>query len=354
MRLASYNVENLFERPAIMNLPEWQDGKDVLAAYAKLTTLLESATYTGAIKEQILDIADELGIKKQGKSKYVELKEIRQKLFRRPAGKPVEVAVSGRNEWVGWIELVKDTISAGQVANTARVIKDVNADIIGIVEAEHRTGLLGFNAQALRNVQGSPYEHVMLIDGNDERGIDVGLMTRTNYPIDHVRSHVDDRDGNSRIFSRDCPEYCVSLPNGKNLWILLNHLKSKGYGSAAANDARRKKQAQRVRQIYDGLIAKGEKLAAVIGDMNDTPESDPLSPLLGNGSTLRDIFTWPSFNDGGRPGTHGNCTKSAKLDYILLSPDIFSKVQDAGVLLVQHRFCNFDLALSALSIAAKQ
>ena len=331
MKLASYNVENLFERPAIMNLADWDDGKEILGKHAELTRLLESEAYTGAVKEDILDLADELGIKKSGKSKYVELKEVRGKLFRRPAGKPVEVVQAGRAGWVGWAELVKEPMKERQVANTARVIKDVGADIIGIVEAEHRTGLQAFNDQAIRNVGGKPYDHVMLIDGNDERGIDVGLMTRKQYPIDHLRSHVDDRDGNSRIFSRDCPEYCVRLPAGGRLWVLVNHFKSKGFGAAAASNARRKKQAQRVREIYDGLIARGETLVAVIGDMNDVPDSDPLAPLLQNGSTLKDIFTSSKFDDGGRPGTHGNCTASAKLDYILLSPALFSNIDKAGV-----------------------
>lgn len=331
MRLASYNVENLFERPAIMNLPSWDDGRDILNHYAKLTKLLESETYTGSIREQILDTAEELGIKNKPKSRYVELKEVRRKLFRRPQGKPVEVAVSGRGGWVGWVELVKARVTEAQVANTARVIKDVNAHVIGIVEAEHRTGLQSFNEQAIKSVGGKRYEHVMLIDGNDDRGIDVALMTRSAYPIERMRSHVDDRDGASRIFSRDCPEYCLALPNGTNLWILVNHLKSKGYGSTASSNARRKRQAQRVREVYDGLAASGEKLIAVLGDMNDTPDSDPLTPLTQNGSTLKDIFAWPQFDDGGRPGTHGNCAASAKLDYILLSPDLFGAITAAGV-----------------------
>lgn len=331
MRLASYNVENLFERPAIMNLPSWDDGREILNHYARLTKLLESETYSASIKEQILDTAEELGIKSKPKSKYVELKEIRQKLFRRPHGKPVEVAAQGRGHWIGWVELVKDRVLEAQVANTARVIKDVGADVIGIVEAEHRTGLQSFNEQAIKSAGGAPYEHVMLIDGNDDRGIDVALMTRAAYPIDHMRSHVDDRDGASRIFSRDCPEYCMALGSGAKLWILVNHLKSKGYGSTASSNARRKKQAQRVRELYDGLIARGEKLVAVLGDMNDTPDSDPLSPLVQDGSTLKDIFEWPQFDNGGRPGTHGNCTASAKLDYILLSPELFAAIEGAGV-----------------------
>jgi hypothetical protein len=43
------------------------------------------------------------------------------------------------------------------------------------------------------------------IEGNDDRGIDVGLMS--GFPVGTMRSHVDDLRNNSRIFSRDCPEY---------------------------------------------------------------------------------------------------------------------------------------------------
>ena len=38
------------------------------------------------------------------------------------------------------------------------------------------------------------YRHVMLVDGNDLRGIDVGLLTTARRPIVNVESHVDDRD----------------------------------------------------------------------------------------------------------------------------------------------------------------
>ncbi len=37
------------------------------------------------------------------------------------------------------------------------------------------------------------------------------------------------------------------------------------------------------------------------------------------------------FAHGGRPGTHGNCTASSKIDYILLSADLFVRIRSAGV-----------------------
>ena len=72
-------------------------------------------------------------------------------------------------------------------------------------------------------------------------------------------------------------------------------------------------------------------LIAVVGDFNDTPDSDPLKPLLKNGSDLKDIFDHPNFHGDSRPGTFGNGAASEKIDYILLSPALFAKVTGGGV-----------------------
>jgi hypothetical protein len=53
-----------------------------------------------------------------------------------------------------------------------------------VVEAEGRMALKQFSDQVLAEVGGRPYERVMVIDGNDDRGIDVALMTRAGYEID--------------------------------------------------------------------------------------------------------------------------------------------------------------------------
>ena len=42
MLIATFNVENLFERPSIMNLDDLEPGKKVLADYARLNDLISS------------------------------------------------------------------------------------------------------------------------------------------------------------------------------------------------------------------------------------------------------------------------------------------------------------------------
>ena len=64
---------------------------------------------------------------------------------------------------------------------------------------------------------------------------------------------------------------------------------------------------------------------------NDTPASDPLSPLLGPGSDLKDVSQHPAFQGDGRPGTYANGTASNKIDYVMLSPELFAATTKGGV-----------------------
>jgi endonuclease/exonuclease/phosphatase family metal-dependent hydrolase len=331
MRLASFNVENMFDRAKAMNQESWAEGRPALAAHAELNRLFNKATYTAADKARILDLLEAQGLLKQDEGTFLILRRIRGKLVHRPKNGAVTVEATGRASWVGWVDLKTEHVKVKATENCARVIKEVNADVLGVIEAEDRITLNRFNTQLLPAVGGTPYPHVMLIDGNDDRGIDVGIMTRSTYPILSIRSHIHDRDADGIIFSRDCAEYEIGLPSGDSLFVLINHFKSKGYGAQAANDAKRLRQARRVREIVDTHLAAGHKNIVVIGDLNDTPDRAPLAPLLAGSSPLKDIAQFAGIQDGGRPGTHGNCTASSKIDYILLSPNVFQKLTAAGI-----------------------
>jgi endonuclease/exonuclease/phosphatase family metal-dependent hydrolase len=217
--------------------------------------------------------------------------------------------------------------------NTGRVIRDVDADIIAVIEAEHRIALKQFSDYVLAKVGGKSYPHVMLIDGNDDRGIDVGLMTKAGYTIGNMRSHIHDLAENGQpVFSRDCPEYCVETPNGEQIWILPNHFKSKFGGNDAASRNKRKAQAKRTAEIYERLMAEGHNNIIVLGDLNDTPDSDPLQPLLA-GTNLKDISAHPTFDTGefAGKGTFGLGNDQDKIDYLLLSPALFNRITACGL-----------------------
>ncbi|HTE14931.1 MAG TPA: endonuclease/exonuclease/phosphatase family protein, partial [Burkholderiales bacterium] len=227
MRLASFNVENMFDRAKALNGTTWADGKPALEAHQKLNALINKRSYSATDKTRMLALLKTHGLLKTDDGPLLILRKLRGKFLNRPRNGPVTVAAAGRSNWIGWIELKTEPVKEVVTENIARVIGAVNADILGVVEAEDRTTLKLFNRNILAGAVGTAYSHVMLIDGNDERGIDVGIMTKSGYPIVSMRSHVDAMNNDAAIFSRDCAEYEIQLPGGQRLWLMVNHLKSK-------------------------------------------------------------------------------------------------------------------------------
>jgi endonuclease/exonuclease/phosphatase family metal-dependent hydrolase len=332
MRFATYNVENLFQRARALNLETWDDGKEVLEHHATLNGILNKPKYSAADKKRIVALMEKLGIaKKDDGGSFVVLRQNRGKLIKRPTAGGIEVVANGRGDWVGWLDLKVEEVDEAATRNTAQVIRDVNADVLGVVEAETRPALVRFSEQVMPAVDGTPYARIMLIDGNDERGIDVGIMMKEDVELLRMRSHVDDEDDEGRIFSRDCAEFTIKTARGNDVVVLINHFKSKGFGSQADSNERRERQARRVKEIYDELVAEGMANVVVLGDLNDTPESEPLAPLLQQ-TDLKDVAQHADFkNDPTRPGTFGSGTKSNKIDYILLSPPLFDRVSDGEI-----------------------
>ncbi|MBR0756410.1 endonuclease/exonuclease/phosphatase family protein [Bradyrhizobium jicamae] len=330
MKLASYNVENLFMRARALGGSGFSDeGREILKAQADINAILGKDKYTANDKKRIVELLDALGLKKSDESKFAILRQNRGHLVKRPNGKPIEIVADGRDDWIGWVDLTLEQVNEKATQNTARVIKEIDADVLGVVEAESRPALVRFCKDVMRAVEGTPYDHIMLIDGNDDRGIDVGIMTKKKFEIASIASHVDDEDDGGLIFSRDCAQFEIETAKGNSLIVLANHFKSKGFGTPATSNAKRKRQSARVAQIYRQLRDK-HKFIAVIGDLNDTADSDPIGPLFSQ-TGLKDISELDGFDDGGRPGTFKNGTASNKIDYILLSPALFEKATAGGI-----------------------
>ncbi len=180
-------------------------------------------------------------------------------------------------------KLVKGKAPEARAMLAAR-IKEVDADILAVQEVEDITTLQQFVATDLA---GDGYDHVVLIEGNDPRLIDVGLLSR--LPIGSVtswRHAVHPTNPSDPVFSRDLLEVEILDANRKPLLTVFNtHLKSHFVpfdqdpvaGAAAAN-ARRKQQAETVASIVADR-SHPDTPYVVVGDMNDPPESPLLAPM---------------------------------------------------------------------------
>ena len=337
MRLASYNLENLFMRPAVFSGTDPEVASAILTAYQRASESMLHEAYTDADKASIVADLTTLGLAESDESTYAWLRQNHGRLVKR--GKTgFTVVAAGSSSWIGWLELKCKTVDEDGTRNTARVITELNTDVIATIEVEGRTALSRFNEDLLTTGGRPGYAHVMSITGNDRRGITVGVMTRDGYPITGIVSHVDDTDATGRVFGRDCAEYTIATPGGPALLVLVAHLKSKASGTPAENNAKRLREASRVARIYEQRRNEGVSHIAVVGDMNDTPDSAPLEPLLAK-TDLREVSGHPGFDTGALPGyngppllgTYGGGTRPEKIDYILLSPALYERLAGGGV-----------------------
>ncbi|MEO0937579.1 MAG: endonuclease/exonuclease/phosphatase family protein [Pseudomonadota bacterium] len=341
MRIAAFNVENLFDRARVFN-DETDAHEGVLDAHADLNKLFEKEVYSDADKTEMLQLMETLGILNSNEGRFVRLRKIRGAIIRRPRDRnaPREIVADGRGDWVGWVELRTEAVNETAILLTAKSIFEVGADVLCLVEAESRPVLRSFQEEMARELElPETYRHVMLIDGNDMRGIDVGLATREGYPIGRVRSHADDlKPDGFPIFSRDCPEYEVTTPSGATVMVLGNHFKSKFGGNSPSSRAKRLAQSEAVKSYYERLRGEGYENVVVLGDLNDTPDSEELAPLLA-GTDLRDVTDHPAFTEfefeaenGNRGiGTYKLGNDDDRIDYLLVSPALWDKVTLGGI-----------------------
>jgi endonuclease/exonuclease/phosphatase family metal-dependent hydrolase len=200
---------------------------------------------------------------------------------------------------------------AVETAEIARRIRDViDADVLAVQEIEHIEILEQFNRERL----GGLYPHAVLLEGNDQRLIDVGVLSK--LPIGAISSHqmaVHPERPNERVFSRDLLQVEILDARGRKLFNLYNtHLKSHFVpfpedpiaGALEANE-RRRRQAETIGRI----IAQQERpdgRFVLAGDMNDPPDSPRLAGMLAiDGRPLVNALAQPAETRQAKPETPG-------------------------------------------------
>lgn len=184
---------------------------------------------------------------------------------------------------------------------TARLIRDANADVVALQEVFDRDALDFFHDAVLVPEGAAPYPHRALIDGNDGRGIDVGVLSRV--PLAAVRSHAaatfadlkvappfPDWEPDTRIFRRDALE--IDIPFGaETLTLYVVHFKAMGRNRSETAPVRAA-EAMAVRRLIERRFAKpADALWMIVGDLNDHVERDGApEPEHGLGAFFDDGF----------------------------------------------------------------
>lgn len=115
MRLATFNVENLFERPVAMNQANWAVGKAALAAYSDFNSIIGESVYSDAIKTKVLQDLKNLEL----------LKENRQGALRLASSSRYAILRENRGHLPQRVREIYDALNSNNDKNVA-IIGDFN------------------------------------------------------------------------------------------------------------------------------------------------------------------------------------------------------------------------------------
>jgi endonuclease/exonuclease/phosphatase family metal-dependent hydrolase len=216
--------------------------------------------------------------------------------------------------------------SAESKAKVRESILLLRPDIIALQELGSEGALLELRS-SLKN-QGLDLGHWMMVYAADTN-IHVGLLS--SIPFEHVRMHTNDSfllNGRRFHVSRGFAEIDFRLETGYRFTLFAAHLKSKRAAIEADEAALRFEEAKILREAIDLRLTNDPQAnLIVLGDFNDTRDSESIKTILGRGKNgLLDTRPAEWDPEGGRPPRRQQGPRSITWTHFYSKPDIYSRV----------------------------
>jgi len=199
----------------------------------------------------------------------------------------------------------------------AATIRQLNADVLALVEVENRGVLERFNRALLSDMG---YGEVVLFEGNDGRGIDVALLSRLPVGAVTTYRHLSFPlpGGGETRFRRDLLRVRIEPPGAAAFDVFVVHLKSKR-GETQGSAPIRQAEATELRRICDEILKQDAAARFLVcGDFNDTWDSPALKTIRGSGATALTCAFEQLPTD--KRVTYNREPHRSMIDYILCSP----------------------------------
>ena len=168
-------------------------------------------------------------------------------------------------------------------------------EFIGVCEVENKQVLYDLTQTDI--LKKKKYE-VVHHDSNDGRGIDVGLLYRTDeFKVNHSELiPIEIIKGFSKYPPREILYVNGKLSEDDELHIFVNHWKSRRGGDKQSEPVRIA-SAKTLKKKVDEIFSKDSKAKIIIcGDLNDEPENKSVSEVLGARKSLSEIKSTGLFN----------------------------------------------------------
>jgi endonuclease/exonuclease/phosphatase family metal-dependent hydrolase len=176
-------------------------------------------------------------------------------------------------------------------------------DVVALQELGSESALL--ELQASLKQQGLDLPHSQLVSAGDTN-IHLGVLSKFSFHAS--RPHTNESfllNGRRFHLSRGFAEVDFLLESGYRFSVIAAHLKSKRSAAAADEAEIRLEEAKLLREAIDARLTADPQLRlAVLGDFNDTKDSEPIKAIVGRGKTkLIDTrpAEWNPTSDEARP-----------------------------------------------------
>ena len=214
--------------------------------------------------------------------------------FNDPSTSDDEFTPKGQRRW-GWNrfakkrnDIAKVIISTGEAVSSDNNISEINYPVvIGLAEVENHFVL----EQLVKATPLAMLDYKIIHrDSPDERGIDVALLYRRKYfkpvSINYYPVITSDTSFKTRLIL-----YVKGvLEELDTLHVFVNHWPSK-FGGELISGPKRQAAAKKLRIACDSIFQSNNKANIVImGDFNDTPDSDLFKKVTGNGVDNSNLY----------------------------------------------------------------
>jgi len=207
-----------------------------------------------------------------------------------------------------------DKVYRQKLHNIATVIGELDAVIVGLAEIENSTVLDDLTTQP--ELKKHHYKYAWF-DSPDPRGIDVALLyDPTRFKVLHKEAIPIRMKG---LATRDVL-YVKGILDGDTVHVQVNHWPSRGEGMKESIPKRRVAAIVNEKNIRRILAANPDAKIMVMGDMNDNPDDESISKVLGakNDKNAKLYNPWTTYYDQGK-GTSVYHRQWDHFDQIIIS-----------------------------------
>jgi len=215
-----------------------------------------------------------------------------------------------------------------EIAAVIRVVKQINPDILGIVEMGDEAVLEDFRARL--KAAGLDYPNKEWVRGSDPAR-HLALLSRFPIVDRNSRNEVPfELNGTQVRLGRGILDVAVKLSDSYSLHLVGAHLKSRREVPEFDQAAMRAKEALLLREHLNAILkAKPEENLLLFGDLNDTKNEYPVKALTGGSAKdplrMKDLFLTDRY---GYRWTHywQAADIYSRIDYLMVSMGLWPEI----------------------------